>query len=140
MPLSPGDKLGHFEIVSLLGEGGMGVVYKARDPRLDRLGAIKPLTEARISDPDRRARFMQEARAASALNHPGIVTVYDIAEQDGRHYIVIRLPSASVRLGLRQRLPGRYAPRAEDRPVSLPTGSILQSIRKRQGNSIFSTA
>ena len=89
MDLKPGDQLGHFEILSLLGEGGMGVVYKARDPRLDRLVAIKLLTESRISDPDRRARFMQEARAASALNHPGIVTIHDIAEQDGRHYIVM---------------------------------------------------
>jgi eukaryotic-like serine/threonine-protein kinase len=89
MDLKPGDKLGHFEILSLLGEGGMGVVYKARDPRLDRPVAIKLLTESRIADPGRRARFMQEARAASALNHPGIVTIHDIAEQDGRHYIVM---------------------------------------------------
>jgi eukaryotic-like serine/threonine-protein kinase len=83
------NQLGPFVLLQKLGEGGMGVVYKARDARLDRLVAIKLLPESRVADPDCRARFMQEARAASALNHPGIVTVYDIAEQDGRHYIVM---------------------------------------------------
>ncbi len=83
------NQLGPFVLIEKLGEGGMGVVYKARDTRLDRLVAIKLLPESRVTDPDRRARFMQEARAASALNHPGIVTIHDIAEKDGRHYIVM---------------------------------------------------
>ena len=84
-----GNRLGHFVVLEKLGEGGMGVVYKARDTRLDRLVAIKLLPESRVADPDRRARFIQEARAASALNHPNIVTIYDIAEEGGRHYIVM---------------------------------------------------
>jgi hypothetical protein len=71
--------LGHFTLVEKIGEGGMGRVYKARDTRLDRLVAIKLLPEARLAGTDRRSRFVQEARAASALNHPNIVTIHDIA-------------------------------------------------------------
>ena len=65
-------KLGHFSLLEKIGEGGMGRVYKARDTRLGRLVAIKLLAEARSEDAGRRARFVQEAKAASALNHPNI--------------------------------------------------------------------
>jgi serine/threonine protein kinase len=73
-----GRQLGHFEIVSLLGEGGMGAVYKARDMHLDRLVALKVLSHDKMADPERKRRFSREAKAASALNHPNIVTIYDI--------------------------------------------------------------
>jgi serine/threonine protein kinase len=76
--IAPGTKLSHFEIVEKLGEGGMGVVYKARDLNLDRLVAIKILSAGAVSNPDRQARFVQEAKAASSLNHPNIITVYEI--------------------------------------------------------------
>ena len=90
--LSPGESVGgHFRIVSLLGRGGMGVVYKARDKRLDRFVAIKLLAEARNTDAGGRARFVQEAKAASALNHPNIVTIHEIGDQDGRTFIVMEL-------------------------------------------------
>src|SRR5580704_8698988 len=67
-----GNDLGHFSLLEKIGEGGMGRVYKARDKNFARLVAIKLLPESRLSDTDRRARFVQEAKAASALNHPNI--------------------------------------------------------------------
>ena len=67
----------------------MGVVYKARDARLDRFVAIKVLPPESLADPERKRRFTQEARAASALNHPGIITVYDISQADGTDFIAM---------------------------------------------------
>ncbi len=86
-----GGELGHFSLLERIGEGGMGRVYKARDKRLDRLVAIKVLNESLGADADRRARFVQEAKAASGLNHPNIVTIHEIGEQDGQTYIVMEL-------------------------------------------------
>src|ERR1700719_3671613 len=76
--LAPGTQLGPYLIVAALGAGGMGEVYRARDTRLGREGAIKVLTEAKARDREALMRFEQEARSASALNHPNIVTIYDI--------------------------------------------------------------
>ncbi len=84
-----GKRLLHYEIVEKLGEGGMGVVYKARDTHLDRLVAIKVLPPERVADAARKARFVQEAKAASALNHPNIVTIYDISSDAGRDFIAM---------------------------------------------------
>jgi len=89
MQLAPGTHLGPYEICSPLGAGGMGEVYKARDPRLGRFVALKILLEQRPDDADQRRRFQQEARAASALNHPGIVTVYDVGSEHGIDYIAM---------------------------------------------------
>ena len=91
MTLSTGSRLGVYEILSPIGAGGMGEVYRARDSRLSRDVAIKVLPAAVASDPDRRMRFEQEARAASALNHPNILTIYDIGEADGTVYIAMEL-------------------------------------------------
>ena len=77
-----GRKLGRYEIVERIGIGGMGIVYKARDKRLGRLLALKVLPAAKFADHDRKLRFVQEARAASALNHPNIITIYEIGEAD----------------------------------------------------------
>jgi serine/threonine protein kinase len=81
--------LGHYQIETKLGEGGMGVVYRARDVRLDRMVAIKVLPPERVADPERRGRFVQEARAASALNHPSIITIHEIDSDDGVDFIVM---------------------------------------------------
>ena len=89
MPLSNGARLGPYEILAPLGAGGMGEVYKARDPRLNRFVAIKVLPANRVSDPARKQRFIREAQAASALNHSNIITIYDIATDNGRDYIVM---------------------------------------------------
>src|SRR5947209_7653506 len=85
------DRLGHFTLLEKIGEGGMGRVYKARDTRLNRLVAIKLLPQSKMVDPDRRARFIQEARAASTLNHPNIVTIHEIVELDGQTFMVMEL-------------------------------------------------
>jgi Tol biopolymer transport system component/predicted Ser/Thr protein kinase len=82
-----GRTISHYEILEKLGEGGMGVVYKARDTRLDRFVAIKVLPPEKVTDPERRRRFTQEAKAASALNHPNIITIHDIEEADSVHFI-----------------------------------------------------
>jgi Tol biopolymer transport system component/predicted Ser/Thr protein kinase len=86
-----GQKLGNYEIVDKLGEGGMGEVWRARDIRLNRTVAIKMLSSEVAADPARRQRFELEARALGALNHPNIVAVYDVGQQDGRSYIVSEL-------------------------------------------------
>ena len=89
MALPPGRKLGPYEILSLIGAGGMGEVYKAKDTRLRRTVAVKVLPSHLSSDAERRGRFEREARAASALNHPNITTVYDIGQDEGTRYIVM---------------------------------------------------
>src|SRR2546426_6837443 len=91
MPLHGGVRIGPYEILSALGAGGMGEVYKARDTRLGRDVAIKILPESFASDPDRLARFEQEARAAAALNHPHILALYDLGTHDGAPFIVSEL-------------------------------------------------
>src|ERR1700687_1922533 len=91
MALPSGTKLGPYEIQSPLGAGGMGEVYRARDIRLDRHVAIKVLPSEVASDPERLRRFEQEARAASALNHPNILTIYDVGSADSTSYIAMEL-------------------------------------------------
>ncbi len=89
MTLSPGTRLGSYEITSLLGSGGMGQVYRAKDLKLDRDVAIKVLREELATDPERLRRFEQEARSASALNHPNIITIHDIGKHGDTPYIAM---------------------------------------------------
>jgi eukaryotic-like serine/threonine-protein kinase len=109
MPLQPGTRLGAYELVALIGAGGMGEVYRARDTRLGREVAIKVLPADRIADADRRRRFVQEAQSASALNHPHIITIYEIESADDNDFIVMEyvrgksldalIPRQGMRLG-----------------------------------------
>ena len=120
MPLSAGDKLGPCEIVSPLGAGGMGEVWKARDTRLDRIIAIKVLPPGKLADPERKRRFVQEAKAASALNHPNIVTIYDIGSEDNCDYLAMEfvdgktLEQLTPRAGLGISDALRYAAQGSD--------------------------
>jgi Tol biopolymer transport system component len=91
MAVAPGSKLGPYEILAPLGAGGMGEVYRAQDPRLGREVAVKVLPQEVAADPDRLRRFEQEARSASALNHPNILVVFDVGRQDGTSYLVTEL-------------------------------------------------
>ncbi len=88
MALTPGTRLGPYEIVAAVGAGGMGEVYRARDTRLDRTVAIKILPESFADDRERLERFQQEARILSTLNHPNLMAVYDVGVQDGMHFLV----------------------------------------------------
>src|SRR6185295_13740194 len=82
MPLAPGARFGHYEVVSLLGAGGMGEVYQASDTQLRRTVALKILAEGSADDGDRLARFAREAQVLAALNHPNIAAIYGLAESD----------------------------------------------------------
>ena len=109
MALTAGTKLGPYEILAPLGAGGMGEVYRARDARLNRDVAIKILPASFSADPDRLQRFAQESRAAAALNHPNILSIFDIGEDHGAPYVVSELLEGET---LRDRLhPGPLASR-----------------------------
>jgi Tol biopolymer transport system component len=89
MSLTPGRRIGPYEIVNLVGAGGMGEVYRARDTRLDRTVAVKVLTDRAADDPGRRERFQREARAVASLSHPSICALYDVGHDDGVDFLVM---------------------------------------------------
>src|SRR6516225_8408520 len=96
VPVAPGTQLGPYRILAPLGAGGMGQVWKAHDPRLNRFVAVKVLPPERVADVGRKQRFIQEAQAASALNHPNIISIYDIAVDNGCDYIVMEYVSGKT--------------------------------------------
>ena len=114
MVLTAGTKLGRYEIRSKIGEGGMGEVYLARDTQLGRDVAVKVLPSSYSDDTERLHRFEQEACAASALNHPNILSIYDVGTHESSPYVVSELLEGQT---LRQRISG----------VSLPLRPTCQS-------------
>src|SRR5215472_19194945 len=96
--------IAHYRIIEPLGAGGMGAVYKAYDKKLQRVVALKLLPSEYVSQDDRRRRFFQEARAASALNHPHILTIYEVGEDDGKPYIAMEYVEGQT---LRQKIRAR---------------------------------
>lgn len=97
MPLTPGDSLLHYRLVEQIGRGGMGVVWKAHDPTLDREVAIKVLSDAFAGDRERLARFEREAKLLASLNHPNVAAVYGVHETDGTRFLVMELvPGADL--------------------------------------------
>jgi len=91
MPIAPGTKVGSYEITRLIGAGGMGEVYRARDTKLDRDVAIKVLPDAFAADDERLARFEREAKLLASLNHPNIASIYGLEESDGVKALVLEL-------------------------------------------------
>ena len=129
MSLQPGTTLGPYEILSPLGAGGMGEVYKARDTRLDRTVAIKVLPEHVASDPDLKQRFEREAKTISSLNHPHICTLYDIGSQDGIDFLVMEYLEGDT---LAQRLQKGALPLDQALQVAIEIADALDKAH-RQG-------
>ena len=121
MTLPIGSRLGPYEVVSALGAGGMGEVYRARDSRLHRELAIKVLPASIASDTEFLSRFQSEARAASALNHPNIVTIHDIGTADGIAYIAMELIEGKTRARASRRHSLRHSRRRFRSPRRSPT-------------------
>jgi len=142
MRISSGTYLGPYEICSPLGVGGMGEVYKARDSRLGRFVAVKVLLACNHADVEMKRRFAQEARTASALNHPGIVGVYDVGSQDGLDYIAMEfvegktLEALVPRDGLSLRDVLRYATQTADALAAAHSANVLHRDLK-PGNLII---
>ena len=129
MSLEVGSRLGHYDVTALIGEGGMGEVYKGTDTRLGRTVAIKVLPEHVASDPDLKRRFEREARTVAALNHPHICTLYDIGTQDGIDFLVMEYLDGET---LAQRLEKGALPLDQALAVAIEIADALDKAH-RQG-------
>ncbi len=128
MPLSEGTQVGVYEILSLIGKGGMGEVYRAHDPRLDREVAIKALTESLLQEDEALLRFEQEAKALASLSHPNILTVHDIVIEGRSFFVVMELLKGET---LRDRLKREKIPWKESLPIAMAIGEGLAAAHSR---------
>lgn len=129
MALVPGTHLGPYEILSLIGAGGMGEVYKANDTRLSRTVAIKVLPAHFSENPEMKQRFEREARTIAALNHPHICTLFDVGHQDGADYLVMEYLEGET---LAERLARGALPLEQTLKVAIEIGDALDKAH-RQG-------
>ena len=102
MPRSIGSRLGHYDVIALIGQGGMGEVDRAKDTKLGRDVALKVLPDLFADDPERLARFQREARVLASLNHPNIASIYGLEEQDGVRALVLELVEQVKRIRRRR--------------------------------------
>ena len=128
MPLIAGDRLGPYEVTGELGAGGMGVVLRARDTRLDRDVALKVLPEAFTADPDRLARFEREAKVLASLNHPNIGAIYGLEEQDGSRALVLELVEGPT---LAERIARGPIPLDDARPIARQIAEALEAAHEQ---------
>ena len=128
MSLQPGTTLGHYDVTSLLGEGGMGEVWQARDTKLDRDVALKVLPEAFTSDPDRLARFEREAKVLASLNHPNIGSIYGLEEAEGVRALVLELVEGPT---LADRIKQGPIPIDEALPIAKQIAEALEAAHER---------
>jgi serine/threonine-protein kinase len=128
MPLTAGRKLGRYEILAALGQGGMAEVYRARDTRLGREVAIKVLPETVADRPERLARFEREARTVAGLNHPNIVVLHSIEEEDGVRFLTMELVAGRT---LDEGIPAAGLPLAQVLEVAIPLAEALAAAHER---------
>ena len=128
MTLTPGTRLGPYEILSALGVGGMGEVYRARDSKLNRDVAIKVLLPAVADDPDRLARFSREAQVLASLNHPNIAHIYGLEDADGLQALVLELVEGE---DLAQRIARGALPLDEALPIARQIADALEAAHEQ---------
>src|SRR3989449_4168855 len=122
LAIDPGTNIGHYKVIETLGAGGMGEVYLARDTRLGRKIALKFLSAEFTKDEERVRRFQQEARAASALNHPNLITIFEIGQVESVHFIATEFIEGVT---LRQRIAPSRMPTSEIFEVAIQVASAL---------------
>ena len=135
MPLTPGTRLGPYEVLAPIGAGGMGEVYKARDTRLDRAVAIKVLPSNLSSNPELRARLDREARAISSLSHPNICTLYDVGHQEGHDFLVLEFLEGET---LADRLKRGPLPIEEVLKISIEVADALDKAHRPASSTVTS--